>query len=107
MTDALNPCRFCGERDKLTFSDGAFPEQHWGVDECGQVLRCDDGQPTPDGDPRNGFDGVWCDICGAGAPVHVWNGSPDFLTRMRANIFAADAEFDDDGVWLGRPKVAA
>ena len=102
---ALKPCRFCGETLKLTFSDQAFAEQSWGIDNNGNVLRGDDGQPTPDGDPRNSYDGVWCDICGAGAPLHIWNGTPDFLSRMRANIAAADAEYDDDGVWLG-PRAA-
>lgn len=98
---ALAPCRFCGETEKLTTCDGAFPEQSWGVDENAEVLREASGEPYPDGDSRNTFDGVWCDLCGAGAPIHVWNASPDFMARMRANIAAADAEFDDAGVWHG------
>lgn len=108
MTDPkMNPCRFCGETEKLTFSDGAFPEQHWGVDDNAEVMREQSGEPYPDCDSRSTFDGVWCDICGAGAPIHVWNGSPDFMARMRANIAAADAEYDDAGIWLGRATAVA
>jgi hypothetical protein len=36
------------------------------------------------------------------ASVRVWNSTPEFMVTMLANIAAADAEYDDDGVWQGQ-----
>lgn len=95
----LNPCRFCGETERLTFSERAFEELFWGVDDAGAVRRAKTGEPTCQSSGENTDDGVSCDVCGAFVPLRIWNASPDFMSRMRANILAADAEYDDRGVW--------
>lgn len=95
----LKPCRMCGETERLTFSERAFEELFWGVDEAGAVRRDRHGEPTDQTSGENTDDGVSCDVCGAFVPLRVWNASPDFLSRMRANILAADAEYDECGAW--------
>ena len=95
----FQPCRFCGETERLSFSEGAFDELFWGVDDEGIVRRDSTGQPTLEQSGENGDDGVSCLVCGAFVPLRVWNASPDFIARMRANILAADAEWDKQGVW--------
>lgn len=102
----LDPCRFCGETQRLTFSERAFEELFWGVDDAGSVRRDNRGRPTCETSGENNDDGVSCEVCGAFVPLRVWNGSPDFLARMRANIHAADAEYDAQGVWRrGCPRL--
>lgn len=105
---ALQPCRFCGETTRLHISERAFLELSWGLDEHGCVLRDETGQPFADCAPENGMqDGVSCEVCEALVPLRVWNATPDWLVRMRSNILAADAEFDDDGAWQGPAQAVA
>ena len=100
---ALNPCRFCGETERLTISEGGFMELRWGIDASGQIRRNERGEPYPDCAEENGCeDGVSCGVCEALVPLRVWNASADWLAVMRASVLSADAEFDDDGVWLGQ-----
>lgn len=100
----LNPCRFCGETEKLCLLEGEW-ETTWAIDENGEVIRDPSGQPTSDVEPyRDGhhIDHVNCDSCEVMVPLRVWNSTPEFMARMLANISAADAEYDDAGVWQGR-----
>lgn len=105
----LNPCRFCGETDKLAIDRDCW-ETEWAIDAAGEVIRDETGQPTGSDDERfpdhHHLTQVNCEVCEVMAPLRVWNGTPDFLARMRANIAAADAEFDDAGVWRGRGVAA-
>lgn len=107
MTHLL-PCRFCGETEKLTVGEGVW-ETTWAIDERGEVIRDPSGQPTSDVEPyRDGhhIDQVNCGSCEAMLPLRTWNSTPQFMARMLANIAAADAEYDDDGVWHGSRSAA-
>lgn len=104
MTD-LKPCRFCGETKKLWIDEGVV-EILWALDAAGEVLRGPTGEPT---DIRveserhlHHIDLVRCDVCEAEAPLRVWNSTPEWMGQAVANMKAADAEYDDDGVWQGR-----
>ena len=105
---ALKPCRFCGETEKLSVDPGVW-ETLWAIDETGQVIRDEKGQPTTFDEERfadgHYVDQVNCQFCEAMMPLRIWNSTPEFMARMRTSIAIADAEYDDDGVWLG-PRTA-
>ena len=105
MSEPLAPCRFCGETEKLSIDEGAW-ETTWAIDGEGRVIRDDEGQPTSEDDERfrdhHHIDQVCCQTCETMASVRVWNSTPEFMVTMLANIAAADAEYDDDGVWQGQ-----
>ncbi len=103
MTNIQRPCRFCGEDKRITFSERGSEENIWGIDPNGQVVRGPTGEPTSEGD-AHGDDLICCDVCGVWVPARIWNASPAFLALLRANVLAADAEYDDDGVWRGPPS---
>ena len=108
ITSALKPCRFCGETEKLALDEGAW-ETQWAVDADGQVIRDPEGRPTEDVDPyRDGHHiaQVFCQTCETLASLRMWNSTPEFVAAMLANIAAADAEYDDAGVWQGRAVAA-
>lgn len=101
---ALKPCRFCGETEKLAVDPGVW-ETVWAIDESGQVIRDENGCPTNHDDERYAdghyINQVNCLTCETLASVRVWNATPEFVALMMANIRAADAEYDDNGVWMG------
>lgn len=103
----LKPCRWCGEADKLSVAAGVYTAL-WAIDPQGEVIRDEKGEPTRHDDPRyvaiHHLDDVQCDVCDASASRRVWNSTPEFMATMLANIAAADAEYDDDGVWQGRAQ---
>lgn len=95
-TTAVQPCRFCGEPDKLRIDEAAL-EVLWAIADDATVLRGSTGQPI-DAPPE---DVVLCEACDATAPLKVWNATPAWMKARAANIAAADAEYNDDGVWTG------
>ncbi|MGH6979521.1 MAG: hypothetical protein ACRED4_09550 [Brevundimonas sp.] len=95
-TTAIQPCRFCGEAHKLQIDEGSI-EVLWAISDDGTVLRGPTGQPIDA--PHE--DHVTCETCDAQAPLKVWNATPAWMKTRAANIAAADAEYDDDGVWIG------
>lgn len=105
----LNPCRFCGETEKLTLDEGVW-ETLWAIDPNGNIMRDAKGQPTSSEDERfigNHFlDQVHCQVCDTMTSLRVWNATPEFMATMLANIAAADAEYDDDGAWQGQAVAA-
>lgn len=102
---ALNPCRVCGEAERLTLEVGG-EEMLWALDDDGAVVRDENGCPT---DIRNERftdlhvgDLVRCQFCETQGPRRFWNATAEWIASARANIEAADAEYDDDGIWRGQ-----
>lgn len=94
---ALKPCRFCGETTKLHRDEAAL-EVLWAIAEDATVIRDAAGKPAD----AVVEDTVSCEACDAFAPLNIWQATPEWLVARAANIAAADAEYDDDGVWQGR-----
>ena len=93
---ALAPCRFCGETTKLHLDEAAL-DVLWAIADDASVIRDADGRPVD----AAVEDTVSCEGCDAFAPLKIWNATPEWLVARAANIKAADAEYDDDGVWRG------
>lgn len=94
--DAAKPCRFCGEARQIDIDAGAL-DVLWAIDVDGAVIRDESGQPID----APAEDVATCKSCDAVAPLKIWNASPEWMAARAASIAAADAEYDDDGVWIG------
>ncbi|QCQ97749.1 hypothetical protein [Brevundimonas sp. SGAir0440] len=94
--DAPKPCRFCGEARQIDIDPGAL-DVLWAIDADGAVIRDESGQPID----APAEDIAICKSCDAVAPLKIWNASPEWMAARAASIVAADAEYDDDGVWIG------
>ena len=73
------------------------------------MIRDLNGKPTEDVEPHQDghhIDQVYCQTCETMTSLRVWNSTPHFMATMLANIRAADAEFDDDGIWHAPEKAA-
>lgn len=73
------PCRHCGERDWLILNP-RYDEEQYAHAADGSLMRDADGTPT-----FVSVDFMECLICGALAPVHIWNGAP-VTPAMRAAL---------------------
>jgi hypothetical protein len=91
------PCRFCGEAHKLNIEVGGI-EVLWAINADGAVVRDASGQPAD----AAYDDWVNCQVCDASAPLTIWNATPEWMRKRCESIAAADAEYDDDGRWMGR-----
>lgn len=94
--DAPKPCRFCGEARLIDIDPGAL-DVLWAIDADGAVIRDEIGRPID----APAEDVASCKACDAVAPLKIWNASLIWLEARAASIAAADAEYDDDGVWIG------
>lgn len=74
------PCRYCGEAEWLSFRP-EFADDHFVFDPAGSLVIDDDGKPA-----AAYVDYVECDMCGALAPLAIWNGGAHTSAERAAMI---------------------